>query len=101
MSSKIIMAVMAAMALAVAVTPADAATHKRTNHADMHAQRRVVVTRRSYLDPGTEVLPGSQTYTQYVFPLGFHNHHPEYGFKGDPIYNSFFPLSSSFFPYWW
>lgn len=29
---------------------------------------RVVVTRRSYLDGGTEVLPGERKYTDYVIP---------------------------------
>jgi hypothetical protein len=95
-------AVMAATTFAVAVAPAAAETYKRTHRSDVaRHDRRVVVTRRSYLDPGTEVLPGSQNYTQYVYSRGFYNHHPEYGDPGSPIYNGFFPISSSFFPYWW
>jgi hypothetical protein len=31
-------------------------------------RRYVVVHRRSYLDAGTEVYPGSQRYTDYIFP---------------------------------
>ena len=32
------------------------------------SRTRVTVTRRSYLDPGTEVWQGSKHYTDYVFP---------------------------------
>ena len=32
---------------------------------------RVVVRQRSYLDPGTEVLPGERSYTEYAVPFGF------------------------------
>ncbi len=102
-SRKVAAAVVATVVLAVTVATAEAATHKRSSRGEVarHTRERVIVTRRSYLDPGTEVLPGSGTYTQYVYPLGFGNHHPEYGNKGDPIYNNFWPLTSSFFPYWW
>jgi hypothetical protein len=34
-------------------------------------RRYVVVHRRSYLDAGTEVYPGSQRYTDYIFPPGY------------------------------
>ena len=32
------------------------------------SRTRVTVTRRSYLDPGTEVYQGSKNYTDYIFP---------------------------------
>jgi hypothetical protein len=32
---------------------------------------RITVRRRSYLDAGTEVFPGSKSYTDYVFPPGY------------------------------
>ena len=34
-------------------------------------RRYVVVHRRSYLDAGTEVYPGSKHYTDYIFPPGY------------------------------
>jgi hypothetical protein len=73
--------VLTAIAAAFAATPADAA--KRSKRAvpesvllPSRAEARVVVrrprtritvTRRSYLDAGTEVYPGSQNYTGYIF----------------------------------
>ena len=38
-------------------------------------RRYVVVHRRSYLDAGTEVYPGSKSYTDYVFPPGYSAYH--------------------------
>lgn len=32
---------------------------------------RVIVQRRSFLDAGTEVLPGERKYTDYVYPPGY------------------------------
>jgi hypothetical protein len=32
---------------------------------------RITVRRRSFLDAGTEVLPGERKYTDYVFPPGY------------------------------
>jgi len=32
------------------------------------SRTRITVTRRSYLDAGTEVYPGSMRYRDYVFP---------------------------------
>ena len=73
--------VLIAAAAAVVAAPADAATKKRpayvapqAGHATREAgvavrrpRTRITVTRRSYLDAGTEVFPGSQPYTDYVF----------------------------------
>jgi hypothetical protein len=72
--------VLTAIAAAFAATPADAAKRKRAvsesvllpsrSEARVVVRRprtRITVTRRSYLDAGTEVYPGSQHYTDYVF----------------------------------
>jgi hypothetical protein len=74
-------AVLAAAAAGLAVAPAEAAKKRpqyvsrqsvqpATGEAGVVVRRtrtRITVTRRSYLDPGTEVYPGSQNYTGYVF----------------------------------
>jgi hypothetical protein len=72
--------VLTAIAAAFAATPADAAKRNRAvaesvllpsrSEARVVVRRprtRITVTRRSYLDAGTEVYPGSQNYTGYVF----------------------------------
>lgn len=38
---------------------------------DGRRRTRIVVEKRSFLDPGTEVLPGSQGYTNYAFGPGY------------------------------
>ena len=72
----------AVAAVAICVPPAEAAKRKRSPAAAApvaqpirgeagvtvrRARTRITVTRRSYLDPGTEVYPGSRSYTDYVF----------------------------------
>jgi len=67
-------------AIAVSAAPADAAKRKQyVNAVTMQPERaeagvvvrrsrtRITVTRRSYLDAGTEVFPGSMSYRDYVF----------------------------------
>ena len=82
-------AVGTALAVMFAAWPddADAATKKRA---------RIVVQKRSYLDAGTEVLPGTRKYTDYAFPI----------FSQSPLSSSFefhgaphgrFPLPD---PFW-
>jgi hypothetical protein len=102
MSSRIIGAALVAMAVAVA--PVGAQTTKRsTDAAAARAQAtsqpkakrartvatrpatRVVVTKRSFLDAGTEVKPGERHFTNYVFPPGYN---PWSGTNIDPM-NSF------------
>jgi hypothetical protein len=52
---------------------------------------RITVTPRSYLDAGTEVYPGSQSYSDYVMPLGYS------AFKNfDPTGASRHPLPDAF-----
>ena len=63
----------------LAAAPADAQTRQRfvsdgTRYVergeDGRTRTRIVIQRRSFLDGGTEVLPRSQHYTDYVFPYG-------------------------------
>ena len=75
------LAVLTAAAVALAAAPAETATKKKSQSATAPGQvvqgeagvvvhrspTRITVTRRSYLDPGTEVYPGSQNSTGYVF----------------------------------
>ena len=63
-----------------------------------HAGARIVVTRRSYLDAGTEVMPGGdRKFTDYIFPPGYN---PAYRGPFDPVGAMFYPLSDPFFPRW-
>ena len=68
-------AVMFAMA-ALAGPPAEAAQKKKgaTNQSQVvatnRARTRIRVQPRSFLDGGTEVLPGSRKFTDYAFPPG-------------------------------
>ncbi|RTL54060.1 MAG: hypothetical protein EKK40_05890 [Bradyrhizobiaceae bacterium] len=52
---------------------------------------RVYVTRRSWLDAGTEVLPGERKFTDYAFPPGYH-----YGRSIDRLNTGRNPLSDNF-----
>ena len=76
------LAMLAAAALALAAVPAEAAKKKGSQVAAGQSARaqagavrrsptRITITRRSYLDAGTEVFPGSQNYTGYVFPPNY------------------------------
>src|SRR3954471_3164056 len=64
--------------LAALSSPADAQTRRRVV-IDRPAPRvvavrpasRITVPRRSFLDAGTEVIPGERKYTDYVFPPGY------------------------------
>jgi hypothetical protein len=69
--------------LGLAAAPADAQTKRRVVVSDGAGTRyvetdesgrtrtKVVVQRRSFLDGGTEVLPGQRKFTDYVFPPGY------------------------------
>jgi hypothetical protein len=75
-----------AAAIALAIAPAEAARKKRSQvvqapNGDLRVgergqagvtvrrtRTRVIVTKRSYLDAGTEVYPGSLSARDYVFP---------------------------------
>ena len=70
----------AALTVGVSVTQADAA--KRKSHDRVYSQRgpnvsynagprtRIYVTKRSWLDAGTEVLPGDRKFLDYAVPPG-------------------------------
>jgi hypothetical protein len=79
-------ALLAAAAVVLAAAPAEAQKKKRSQavqapptgelrvgergEAGVTVRRtgtRIIVTKRSYLDAGTEVYPGSQSYRNYVF----------------------------------
>src|SRR5260370_2665424 len=62
---------------AIAVPPVEAAPKKKpvvyTTRPDPPINRpraRVTVAPRSFLDAGTEVLPGDRKFTDYAFPVG-------------------------------
>lgn len=53
------------------VRATDISSQARTRTArTVRARTRITVHPRSYLDPGTEVLPGQEKFTDYAFPLG-------------------------------
>jgi hypothetical protein len=64
MGLKAIGAVLLASAVAFTAVDAAAQTTKRK-------PTRVVVTKRSYLDAGTEVKPGERHFNDYVFPPNY------------------------------
>ena len=73
-------AVLVAVACAVAfAASADAAPKKKRQTVRTSTQQRVAavppraritVSRRSYLDAGTEVMPGERKFNDYAFPVG-------------------------------
>ena len=80
MRLRICVAILCAAAFATAAIDApiaDAATKKRAVAAKKNVVKgtprtRIVVQPRSFLDPGKEVLPGSQSYfTDYAHPPGY------------------------------
>ena len=102
-------AIAATVTVTVMAAPAYAeSTKTRTRHVatvqHQHPSTRITVTRRSYLDPGTEVLPQAHA-SQSLYPMGFMQHNANYdlpGSPGDQISNSFYPFSSPFFQTgWW
>jgi hypothetical protein len=79
MKFSMIFAALAAV-LALTALPAEAAKKKkqealeqptRTIYYTSSGRRVVVVHPRSYLDPGTEVLPGERKYNDYAQPPGY------------------------------
>jgi hypothetical protein len=65
--------------LTATASPADAARKKRTEYysgdrvysARSAPRARIAVRPRSYLDAGTEVLPGERKYMDYAIPPGY------------------------------
>lgn len=85
MGLKTIGAVLLASGMAFATVTADAATTKRK------PPTRVVVTKRSYLDAGTEVKPGERHFYDYVFPPNYSPYSVV-----DPTRSYRYPLPDSF-----
>jgi hypothetical protein len=69
----------AALVIMLTASPADAQQRRRATVENQRvvvvpaARRRprIVVRGRSYLDAGTEVLPGERKFTDYVIPPGY------------------------------
>jgi hypothetical protein len=71
------------VAFGLVSAPADAQTRRRAVVSDGAGTRyvetdesgrtrtKIVVQRRSFLDGGTEVLPGQRKFTDYVYPPGY------------------------------
>jgi hypothetical protein len=84
MLGKLLAAITVAAVIAGLAAPADAATRKRIL-VKRHSQptvfvsrdetgrthTRIIVTPRSFLDGGTEVLPGQRKFTDYVNPPNY------------------------------
>jgi len=56
---------------AISIAAAVALTSWSAQATQKHPKTRVVVVKRSYLDPGPEVLPGQRKYLDYVYPPGY------------------------------
>lgn len=68
--------------------PAAAAVGGPVNYSYQRGRTRVYVTRRSWLDAGTEVLPGERKFSDYAFPPGY-----SYSRQHNPRYQDRAPLS--------
>ncbi len=98
-----VMAVVAVSAAGFSATDANAAPKQRDAQSRDQGGRpldysyqagphtRVYVTRRSWLDAGTEVLPGDRKFNDYAFPPGYH-----YGHTIDRLNTGRNPLSDNF-----
>ncbi|HEY0236495.1 MAG TPA: hypothetical protein VGC86_15795 [Afipia sp.] len=98
-------AVIAVCAAGLSVTDASAQQPKKHRDAQTRVQSgsgpnysyqagprtRVYVSRRSWLDAGTEVLPGERKFTDYAFPPGYH-----YGRSIDRLNTGRNPLSDNY-----
>jgi hypothetical protein len=76
----------AAAAMLVASIPADAQPDR--------ARTRITVQKRSYLDAGTVVKPGTAKYHEYAFPV--RSLYPSYGPFPDDQQRFRYPLPSPF-----
>ena len=58
-------------ATVIDVPPVEAQTYTAQSDRPVNRPRaRITVEPRSFLDPGTEVLPGDRKFTDYAFPAG-------------------------------
>jgi hypothetical protein len=96
----------AAVLLALAVTPVEA--EPKTKATPNPPRARIVVEPRSFLDAGTEVLPGERKFTDYAFPAGSYsmplstvtNTGGRVGWHQSPLPGPF-DLPSRYNPYGW
>ena len=65
----------------------DGPPRRAENRVYQRGRTRVYVTRRSWLDAGTEVRPGERKFTDYAYPPGY-----SYGQQIDRLYTSRRPL---------
>jgi hypothetical protein len=79
-------ALAAAFALLASSLPAAAKDYE-------HKRTRIIIQKRSYLDAGTTVKPGTARYTNYLWAID--NRFPTYGPPNDNL-NSRFPLPGPF-----
>src|SRR6266571_3507433 len=63
----------AAIALASLATPADAQGRRYVRDENGRARTRITVRPRSYLDGGTQVVPGERKFSDYAFPPTYMN----------------------------
>ncbi len=96
----VVFTAVAGMALSFGATDANAAKKKPVvvrssdslNYSYQSSPRtRVFVSRRSWLDPGTEVLPGERKFTDYAYAPGYN-----YGRNIDRLNQGRNPLSDNF-----
>ena len=79
-------ALAAAFALLASSLPAAAKDYE-------HKRTRIIIQKRSYLDAGTEVKPGTARYTNYL--LAIDNRFPNYGPPNADLHGRF-PLPGPF-----
>jgi hypothetical protein len=90
----------AAAVVLASVAPADAQQRRRTviKQADravvaVGPRSRITVYRRSFLDGGTEVMPGERKFTDYVVPPGYSPTSfymgPNFGYDRRPLNDPF------------
>jgi hypothetical protein len=101
--------VVVAMLGVISAAQAQTQEHRRSSRptVDRHIasrhvpQNRVIVTHRSYLDPGPLPLPEERIQSrQYIFPLSMNQYNAGYHNPSDPTGSRFWPLSDPFWPYW-
>jgi hypothetical protein len=83
MRSKLLTVALATVCAVTFALPAAAATKKKpvadrnagtvvvNRDEDGRTRTRIIIQKRSFLDGGTEVLPGDRKFTDYVFPPGY------------------------------
>jgi hypothetical protein len=77
----------------VAAYPAPAPDHTVVR---INGRTRIIVNRRSYLDPGPEIGPNERSYRDYVFPTGGDPGHPNWFYGPDYRGAGHYPLPGPF-----